>query len=206
MKKARFIAFLILLINLICNAQDSPKSRYVISIPPIKSFTDNPINRTYGLSLGFWNMPVSGDLKVHGVNFELIGYGWLAPFLGMDDGNSFQTASQDINGFSIGGLTLLNIRVNGISFAPLLNVVGSNNGLQLSFFNANLSFINGVQLGVINYAQKSNGASLGLINFSRVTNGIQVGLFNKSNELHGIQIGLININQKRKIPIINWAF
>jgi hypothetical protein len=36
--------------------------------------------------------------------------------------------------------------------------------------------------------------------------GVQIGLINKSKKLKGLQIGLWNVNQKRKLPLINWNF
>jgi hypothetical protein len=35
-------------------------------------------------------------------------------------------------------------------------------------------------------------------------NGLQIGLFNRCVELNGLQIGLWNVNEKRKLPIVNW--
>jgi hypothetical protein len=53
--------------------------------------------------------------------------------------------------------------------------------------------MNGVQLG-------------GLANFSKKMDGLQIALFNKSENFRGLQIGLWNVNQKRKLPFINWNF
>ena len=36
--------------------------------------------------------------------------------------------------------------------------------------------------------------------------GLQIGVVNKSKNLRGIQIGIWNVNQKRRLPLINWNF
>jgi hypothetical protein len=36
--------------------------------------------------------------------------------------------------------------------------------------------------------------------------GLQIGIVNKSKNLRGIQIGIWNVNQKRKLPLLNWNF
>ena len=53
----------------------------------------------------------------------------------------------------------------------------------------------GVQIGVVNFAEKGSGLQIGAINFS--------------DQLEGFQIGAININRDSSIPvfpILNFAF
>ena len=42
------------------------------------------------------------------------------------------------------------------------------------------------------------------VNRQHKVNGLQIGLFNRCVELNGFQIGLWNVNEKRKLPIVNW--
>jgi hypothetical protein len=49
-----------------------------------------------------------------------------------------------------------------------------------------------------------NGTALGIQNQAHKVNGLQIGLFNRCVELNGLQIGLWNVNEKRKLPIVNW--
>jgi hypothetical protein len=64
------------------------------------------------------------------------------------------------------------------------------NGLAINLFANKYYVANGVELGIQNQAHK--------------VNGLQVGLFNRCVELNGLQIGLWNVNEKRKMPLINW--
>ncbi len=36
--------------------------------------------------------------------------------------------------------------------------------------------------------------------------GLQIGVVNKAKRLRGIQLGIWNINERRKLPLINWNF
>jgi hypothetical protein len=49
-----------------------------------------------------------------------------------------------------------------------------------------------------------NGVELGLQNQAHRMNGLQLGLFNRCVELNGLQIGLWNVNEKRRLPFVNW--
>lgn len=51
-----------------------------------------------------------------------------------------------------------------------------------------------------------NGVSVGLVNHAADVRGLQIGLFNKTIELKGFQFGLWNMNEKRRLPIVNWDF
>jgi hypothetical protein len=195
--------FLLLGLNQM-KAQDSTKTRYLLSIPPIKSFTENPVNFTHGLSFGLWNLPHSKQ-TINGINFELIGYGWMTPFLGLDDGGSMNDNLQKINGISF-GVTLLSKKVNGLAISPIIATTNITNGIQASLFNFSLMQANGIQIGLTNYGNQNNGLTIGVFNWTYQSNGVQIGLVNKSKDLKGFQFGIININQKRTLPFINWAF
>lgn len=68
-------------------------------------------------------------------------------------------------------------------------------------------YMNGLQTGFSNYAYRTNCVQLSILgNGSKEMKGVQIGLFNKAVKLRGIQIGAWNVNQKRKLPIINWNF
>ena len=185
-------------------AQDSTKTRYLLNIPPLQAFKKNPITYTHGLSFGLWNLPFSNKTITNGINFEIIGYGWTTPILGFDDSNSIQNHIQTTNGFSVGGLTLLGQKVNGISFSTFIATVKQTNGIQLSLFNFT-GKCNGIQLGITNYAMNVNGTSIGILNWSQKSSGIQIGLVNKTKNLKGFQFGLLNINSKRILPLVNWS-
>jgi len=71
----------------------------------------------------------------------------------------------------------LNAKVNGISAAIMVNYAGVHNGIQVAMFNDTYK-----------------------------TKGIQAGICNKSKHTKGLQIGLWNINERRKLPLLNWNF
>jgi hypothetical protein len=79
---------------------------------------------------------------------------------------------------SLGGWAHYNYKVNGVSGVLWVNFTEIIRGLQFSL----------------------------LWNDSYETKGVQIGLINRSKKLKGFQIGLWNINQKRKLPLINWNF
>jgi hypothetical protein len=45
-----------------------------------------------------------------------------------------------------------------------------------------------------------------LLNTTENLFGLQIGLYNTSENLFGLQIGIWIVNQKRKLPFINWNF
>ena len=185
---------------LFANFSNAQKTNHLISFTPTKA------NLSYGLSIGLWNMPNPPlNQTYNGINIELIGMGWLTPFLGLDNEQTMHKNLQKINGFSF-GLTLLNDKVNGLAFSPLIATTTNCNGIQFSLINNSIGVANGLQLGLTNFGIKHNGLTIGLYNWTYESNGIQIAIFNKSKDLKGFQIGLLNINQKRTLPFINWSF
>ena len=68
-------------------------------------------------------------------------------------------------------------------------------------------YMNGLQVGFSNNGHKIKGLQIGILgNNTHEMKGVQIGLINKSKKLKGLQIGLWNVNQKRKLPFINWNF
>ena len=176
------------------------KTNYIISLTPTKA------NFNHGLSLGLWNMPSPPlNQTFNGINVELIGMGWITPFLGLDNEQIMHKNVQKINGLSF-GLTLLNDKVNGVALSPLIATTTNCNGIQFSLINNSIGVANGIQLGLTNFGIKHNGITIGFYNWTYESNGIQIGIINKSKDLNGFQFGLININQKRITPILNWSF
>ena len=113
-----------------------------------------------------------------------------------------------VNGISLGFLGQSNIQVNGFSASLMVNYAEVHNGMQSAFFTNDSFIMKGVQVaGIQNHLYIGNGLQLAFINNAVIEfKGIQIGVFNRSSNLRGIQIGLWNVNQKRKMPIINWNF
>ncbi|MCX8490654.1 MAG: hypothetical protein ORN54_06260 [Cyclobacteriaceae bacterium] len=100
----------------------------------------------------------------------------------------------------------------GVQIGGLWNVsVASMDGLQLSgLMNYTAGGLYGMQLGLINragYTEGKNsfenknpwGLQLGLINIADRMNGFQFGLINISKQSQGTQIGLVNIYRRGKV-------
>lgn len=108
------------------------------------------------------------------------------------------------NGVSLGYIGQLNRIVNGLSAAMMLNEAHKHNGAQLGGIFSFAYEVNGLQMSPINHAQLSNGIQIGIYNNSATQRGLQIGLFNKTKQHRGLQLGLWNVNEKRKMPLLNW--
>lgn len=117
---------------------------------------------------------------------------------GMMDGNK-------LNGVGISMYHHARI-TNGFSFSFYNNTSGILNGLHVSWLNNDAETGNGVLIAMSNSAENFNGIQLGAVNENDTGKGLQIGVVNKAKRFKGIQIGLWNINEKRKLPIINWNF
>lgn len=168
-------------------------------------FTPSHADQINGISLGIWNNMDNYSLEINGLNIEIIGQGWITPFLGLDDGGWVKNYRQNIKGISF-GLTLLSGRINGISISPTINTTLYSNGLKIGLFNFDLNKSNGLQIGITNSNNLNCGLVIGIYNKAEKTKGVQIGLINKSENLRGFQLGLWNKNGRRSLPFINWQF
>ena len=79
------------------------------------------------------------------------------------------------------------------------------NGVSLSGFMSMGEKLNGLSVNLLwNRYYHVNGVTIGVVNSSVLTKGVQIGLINRTRRLKGLQIGLWNVNDKRKLPLINW--
>jgi hypothetical protein len=171
------------------------------------------------------------NVLTNGVRLELIGFGLALPLLphspinendnlvkimevkftekinGLNISGS-GTVCEDciVNGLTVGAIGQYLYASNGISISIVGTIVEKQNGLQLSMFN-DVHKGTGLQVGIGNSAIDYKGIQIGVLsNDVLKSRGIQIGLFNKSKNLKGLQFGLWNVNQKRKMPLINWNF
>ena len=189
---------------------------------PVWTYHEKNVN-IHGISIGLVSTIISErNTNTNGIKLELIGLGVFTPlipeFPKFENGDSERinglsfSASGTVcdcltNGLSVGAIGQINNQVNGISATMLMNVTGKQNGIMLALINMS-DIMNGLQLGGVNASEsEAHGVQLGFIgNESEVMRGLQIGLYNKSKNLRGVQIGLWNVNQKRKLPLINWNF
>jgi hypothetical protein len=226
MRKIFYICFIIL--SVISSTKAQTNKTYF----PTWTFHKKNIEIN-GLSFGLWStLNDERQTNTNGIRLEVPGLGLAILLAGSSpiahSDSAFQVISYDIiseringinfsalgsicncniNGISIGLFSQVTNKVNGISTAFYSNFSQVSNGLQLAG-GGNESFIsNGFQISAIgNQSYYSNGMQLAAYNYSEKHKGIQIGIINKSVELYGLQIGLWNINQKRKLPFLNWNF
>jgi len=176
----------------------------------------------HGISVGlFSTLMTERNTNTNGIKLELIGLGAFVPMIPSEPEFGNQR-SEKINGMTLStlgvfcdcltnglsaGFGQLTYQVNGVSFAMFLNWTHIQNGIMLSSGNYSHT-MNGLQLGLLtNDSSETNGVQIAfLINASEKMRGLQIGISNKSGDLRGIQIGIWNVNQRRKLPLINWNF
>ena len=184
---------------------------------------------SFGIASGF--KETHTNVVTNGTRLELIGLGLLLPLIprspinendnlvsvrefeftekinGLNiSGSGTVCGDCIVNGLTVGAIGQYLYASNGISISIVGTIIKKQNGLQLSMFN-DVHQGAGLQVGIGNSAIDYKGIQIGLLsNDVLKSRGIQVGLFNKSKNLKGLQVGLWNVNQKRKLPLINWNF
>ncbi|MNY11774.1 hypothetical protein D3C86_1448220 [compost metagenome] len=170
---------------------------------PAWTFQQKNIN-IYGVSAGLWNFTNDPqNTSSNGLRFSLIGEGIvvaLAPRSPIaESDNLFQSIidepiSERVNGISLPGTgNAGSYEINGVAIGLVGHLHNSVNGISVA--------------AMINAAQRHNGIQTTLFtNQCYQMNGIQVGIFNTSKKTRGFQIGLWNVNERRKLPLINWNF
>ncbi len=227
MKTTLFITLLLCLsFNQLSFAQKSKRKNYF----PAWTYHKKDIN-IHGIAVGIGT--ISNDLRntnTNGIKIEILGAGILVPLIPRSpvaetdsefEKKATEPISERINGISLsatgtvcdcitngintGLVGNINYQVNGITASAFMNFAKKHNGLQFAMFNESYYF-NGLQIGLSNYGAKAGGLQVGVGNFGRETKGIQIGILNKTKKLRGLQFGIWNVNEKRKLPIINWQF
>jgi hypothetical protein len=77
-------------------------------------------------------------------------------------------------------------------------------GVQIAPVTVAERELDGVQLGVVNVAQRIQGVQLGLVNVAQRTSGLQLGLVNVG-EVDGYQLGLLNLPPSLQVSALLWA-
>ena len=180
------------------------QNRYVFGFLP------SGANNVYGIAFGLIGSEARCDKpftkKSHGLNVQILGQGFFTPFYVFNKNLNVYNLTQDTtyfsdstivapkaqhNGIILSGLGTFTEVINGVSISPWMSLNGSVNGLSLNFLVNNIFVLNGVALGLYNETMQ--------------THGVQIGLINRTHQLKGVQFGLWNVNEKRKLPLINWS-
>lgn len=201
------------------------KKNSLISFWTIKERVQKVNGMSFGiLSIEQWE-DNQASVNVNGLRLELIGPGIIVPLIprspvvehdsvlvaykanskinGLALSGSGMICECQVSGLNLGLVGKIDYGTNGLS-AAMFNFSQIHNGFQLGMFSE--TFLSkGLQLGVANHGGRVRGVQVGIVNGGTKVKGLQIGFFNKAAELKGLQLGLWNVNDKRKLPIVNWA-
>lgn len=221
------LTFLFFILTISAYGQVDKRKNYF----PIWTFHKDSIN-IRGISVGLWSLDNEPRFtNTNGIKIELIGVGIVIPLLPknpiVETDSAFISLKQEplseringlnlsalgsichclTNGLTAGFIGQIHFQVNGISTSFLMNFTQKHNGVMIAALNGTY-YMNGLQVGFSNNGYKTNGLQIGFLdNNADEMKGVQIGLFNKSKKINGLQIGIWNVNQKRKLPLINWNF
>ncbi|HEX2532618.1 MAG TPA: hypothetical protein VHK69_02715 [Chitinophagaceae bacterium] len=218
--------FLLLVLTLLVSAAGQAQTRVRL---PVWTFHQDSA-RIYGLSLGLTSNEKKRQVVSTGIHVELLGLGIIFPMLGRSpltgeqpgapmDRDRFSEKVYGLNisplgtftdnlhlyGVSINGVSSLSRYAAGITLAGLYNYARTCYGVQASLLGNEDGRLYGIQAGLFNTVHDvAKGLQLGAVNASGSHTGLQVGLFNRARRLKGLQLGIWNVNEKRKLPLVNW--
>lgn len=174
-------------------------------------FTPCDVEKINGVALGFSPENIKYDyisqakdsLEINGLSIamgdmDLIGNLLLLPFKPTPYQVSYERVRKQrdlvIKGMNVSLLGIVNeANIHGINLSGINTIVYELHGCSVSAFTSSNYICKGISISAIS-------------NTSHCLTGVQIGLFNKSKRTKGIQIGLWNVNEKRKMPFINWNF
>jgi len=185
--------------------KDSITNKYVVSFLPSRS------PNSYGLQIG----PVGSESVCgypyyktsNGINIQIFGQGVLWMFYPINSYKSLNTEIDTTSSEYLKQYDALRAKHNGLLFSTFGAIQTRVNGVSVSLFYGQGTKLNGIAFNLLrNEFNVLNGVELGVINEAGRINGVQIGLINLAKEVKGFQFGLWNVNQKRKLPFINWGF
>lgn len=176
---------------------------------PIIWFGPSDNVKVHGLNIAPILFKMPKNVKVNGINVEGVGIPLFLFMIPEDPADRYDTVKISnefcVNGLSVSPAGLMHAgTVNGIAITPLYLFVEQVNGFDMALFFAISYKQNGLAVSVNNSTIELNGVQIGFFNKARRAKGVQIGVINRTVKLKGLQIGLWNVNEKRKLPIINW--
>jgi hypothetical protein len=177
-----------------------PSNAYVLHFIP--SVKDN----VYGIAIGPIGSEticnVTNTRKSYGINLQLIGQGIFIPI----NRKVFSFEQLLLNPMpDLINQIACKVMHSGILISTFGTYTDISNGFVLSLGFSYGRKINGIAFNLCSGKYITvNGMELGIQNQAHAVNGLQLGLLNRCVQLNGLQIGLWNVNEKRKLPIINW--
>jgi hypothetical protein len=182
----------------------------------VASFLSKKFSNTYGLSVlphkftknyGICLNAFSKEYQTNnGLNIELAGNGLINIFTFSDDysDNQFQIKKTSVyNGLSISPLGMnSNGTVNGVIINGIGCVQTQINGTGLSLIASNVMILKGVNISCFSSIGYMNGFQLGVINYCIKGHGATIGLYNTCQKFKGIMIGIMNNVGNKSYPIV----
>ena len=153
------------------------------------SFGFFPMHRNVsGAEIGLIGMALDGDLRG-------FGYGTICSVVeGELHGGQFallaSIADEPSRGFQISAITCM--ASHGLT------------GMQFSFFNNDAVDMHGLQLACLHNLNRgvSSGVQIALVNRAERFSGFQFGFLNIAQEFHGLQLGVINYSKDSAAPFL----
>lgn len=174
-------------------------------------FVPSRRDNIYGIAFGLFGSEIICNVpnvkKSHGINIQLFGQGLFIPFNPKVFGYRGMFSCDTCWGVTY--KDSLNYRAvhNGILVSTFGTMTDVSNGLVISGWFSLGHRANGVIINALaNKYTVMNGLAVSISNESYEANGVQIGLVNRTRKLRGFQFGLWNVNDKRKLPLINWCF
>lgn len=184
------------------------------------------INLTGGTSNAFEIAGLANFTARHQSGFSLAGLINVSGdgLSGVQTAGLLNVDAKKVKGIQIAGISNIAVNAQGLQLAALTNVTTDTlKGLQIagavnigvhalkafqfsSITNIVQQEMEGVQVGIANYAGDLKGAQIGVLNLcGGDVNGVQIGLINHSKDTTALKIGLVNINPKTRIQVLAYG-
>ncbi len=121
-------------------------------------------------------------------------------------------ANYSISGIRISLIYGRNTTITGLDWGLVNHTTkGTSKGVQFGVVGLSDANFTGWQDNWVNIVNENfEGLQFGLVNYANHANGLQLGFINYARSLKGIQIGLVNIIKQGGafpvFPIVNWSF
>jgi len=129
------------------------------------------------------------------------------PLNGIQNSVVFNIADGTVNGIQGSGVfNLSREALQGVQGAGLFNIAGRpSSGVQIAGLFNIAGELRGIQgAGIFNYASYMQGLQISLVNVAGTAHGVQVGLVNVTREMYGLPIGLINLSRNGVVDVGAW--
>lgn len=172
--------------------------------------------RIYGVGVGWLPIYETVNTTTNGLRLEVPGPGLFLAFIPRapwdtahghaDPAPPKHKQPEKVNGLNLSALGSMCYRVNGISLGTIAQINWRVNGISVSGGMNLAEKHNGIQVAAMSLSEEMHGLQIGISVASEYMRGVQFGFMTSSKNTRGLQFGLWNVNEKRKLPIVNWNF